>query len=128
MEDQQRPAVGARVRLVHDVERYPHFVALAGATGVVVDVGDPNLYAVRLDEPLAGAEEWSNEVHWILDTGDVPDGELELVEPTSADFVNRDAIRSASDDELRGIVDEGGPAAVVDAAALELRRRREGSS
>jgi hypothetical protein len=66
------PAAGSRVELVVDVDRYPHFVAPAGSTGTVVDHGDPQIVlAVRLDEPLAGAEEWDNEVHWL-------DGDAEL--------------------------------------------------
>ena len=65
-------AAGDRVELVVDVDRFPHFVAPAGATGVVVDLGDPQIVlAVRLDAPLAGAEEWDNEVHWL-------DGDAEL--------------------------------------------------
>lgn len=57
---------GDRVRLIHDVDRYPHFIAPAGATGTVVDHGDPSIaLAVRLDEILEGAEEWENEVHWL---------------------------------------------------------------
>ena len=57
-------APGTRVQLRHDVERYPHFIAPKGATGVVVDIGAPEVFAVRLDEPLLGAEDWDNEVHW----------------------------------------------------------------
>lgn len=66
------PPIGARVTLRHAIDRYPHFIAPAGSTGTVVDIGDPNIYAVRMDETLPGAEDWSNEVHWILDTGDDP--------------------------------------------------------
>jgi len=58
-----RPEEGTRVLLVEDVERYPHFIAPAGATGAVVESTDEVL-CVRLDEPLAGAEEWDNEVMW----------------------------------------------------------------
>jgi hypothetical protein len=73
------PPAGARVRLLRDVDRYPHFIAPAGALGEVVDVGDPNLFAVRLDQPLPGAETWSNEVHWILDAGENPAGDVEVL-------------------------------------------------
>lgn len=53
------------VRLKVDVDRYPHFIAPAGATGTVVDHGDSQMVlAVRLDEYLPGAEEWENEVQW----------------------------------------------------------------
>lgn len=68
---------GVVVRLTRDVERFPHFIAPAGSIGEVVDIGDRTVFAVRLDEPVAGAEDWSNEVHW--SNGDSPVGELELV-------------------------------------------------
>jgi hypothetical protein len=55
--------VGQRVELLVDVERYPFFMAPAGATGVVVEVS-PDVIGVRLDAPLAGAEEWDNVVQW----------------------------------------------------------------
>ena len=58
------PKPGTRVRLLHDEDRYPHFIAPRGATGVVVDTGAPEVFAVRLDHHLHGAEEWDNEVHW----------------------------------------------------------------
>lgn len=67
---------GARVRLIGNAERYPHFIAPSGATGTVVDHGDPAItLAVRLDEPLPGAEEWGNEVHWLDGDGD-PSGDV----------------------------------------------------
>jgi hypothetical protein len=57
---------GTRVALTRDVDRYPHFIAPNGATGTVVDHGDPSIVlAVRLDDRLAGAEDWDNEVHWL---------------------------------------------------------------
>lgn len=120
------PAVGARVALTHDVERYPHFVAPAGAVGTVVDHGDPNLYAVRLDELLEGAEEWANEVHWILDAGDDPTADLHVVtDAAEDDFVNRDALREASAAELGQIVAAGGPTALIVAAGAELASRED---
>lgn len=54
---------GTRVRLARNVERYPHFVAPAGAEGVITTISE-NLIAVRLDEDVEGADEWNNEVHW----------------------------------------------------------------
>jgi hypothetical protein len=69
--------VGALVRLRHDVDRYPHFIAPADSIGVVVDVGDSSVFAVRLDEPLPGAEDWENEVHWSNDEDPADDLELE---------------------------------------------------
>ena len=75
------PAVGARVRLKHDVDRYPHFIAPKGAEGIVVnhDPHDPALVAVRLDEKVEGAEEWENEVHWYFPNGDDPTLDIEEV-------------------------------------------------
>ncbi len=58
---------GTRVRLIHDVDRYPHFIAPEGATGTVVDIGDPMVFAVKLDVHIDGAEDWDNEIHWSND-------------------------------------------------------------
>jgi hypothetical protein len=68
---------GTRVILKNDVERYPHFIAPKGATGTVVDVGDPQVFAVRMDDLVEGAEEWDNEVHWMND--DDPTLDLEVL-------------------------------------------------
>ena len=75
------PAIGDRVELIVDVDRFPHFVAPAGSTGTVVDVGDSQIVlAVRLDEPVDGAEDWDNEVHWT-------DGDADLNDMTLADYL-----------------------------------------
>lgn len=83
------PAPGDRVRLTVEVWRYPHFLVPAGATGTVVDMTDavPEMFAVRLDEFVPGASEWDNEIHWILEYGDDPTGEIALLEeaPSSGD-------------------------------------------
>jgi hypothetical protein len=63
---EQLPAVGSRGRLRRAVDRFPHFVAQAGATGAVTEATD-SLIALRLDEVLPGAEEWDNEVCWTSD-------------------------------------------------------------
>jgi len=55
--------VGARVRLNHEIWRYPHFIAEKGLTGVVIEATE-ELFSVRMDEPLEGAEDWDNELHW----------------------------------------------------------------
>ncbi|MFL6284465.1 MAG: hypothetical protein ACJ74Q_15075 [Pyrinomonadaceae bacterium] len=55
--------VGDRVVLARDVDRFPHFIARAGSTGVITNLEDAVL-TVRLDEYLEGAEEWDNEVCW----------------------------------------------------------------
>lgn len=62
----QLPAVGSRWRLRHNVDRYPHFIAPEGAYGTVTDTYDSNI-SLKLDEPLAGAEDWDNEVVWAED-------------------------------------------------------------
>lgn len=41
----------------------------------------------------------------------------------SADFVNREALKRASVEDLRGIIIEGGPSALIDAAREELSHR-----
>lgn len=58
--------VGRRVELVRDVERYPDFIAERGRTGTIVR-WEPDMIAVRMDEPLKGSEEWDNQVHWNYD-------------------------------------------------------------
>jgi hypothetical protein len=63
--------VGTRVRLNHDVDRYPHFIAMEGALGTVSQV-DERLVCVKMDDNIAGAEEWDNEVHWSTDAGSYP--------------------------------------------------------
>lgn len=70
---------GDRVWLIHPVDRYPHFVAPANATGTVVDTGDQNVFAVRLDAPVAGAEDWDNQVLWALDADEDPARDIALV-------------------------------------------------
>ncbi len=58
------PVEGTRVVLTCDVDRYPHFVAPKGATGTVMEGSDETLYAVLMDDFIAGCEEWDNAVHW----------------------------------------------------------------
>ena len=60
-------ATGDKVRLTVDVERFPHFIARKGLTGVVVETGAsdwPKSIAVKMDEPLDGCEEWDNHIIW----------------------------------------------------------------
>ncbi|HET9154490.1 MAG TPA: hypothetical protein VFN85_10285 [Solirubrobacterales bacterium] len=63
---EQLPVTGSRGRLRRSVDRFPHFVAQAGATGTVTEATD-SLIALRLDELQRGAEEWDNEVCWTSD-------------------------------------------------------------
>jgi len=62
-------APGDRVRLIHEVWRYPHFIAEIGEAGTVTEAS-ADLVAVRMDTPICGAEEWGNEVHWYPTNGD----------------------------------------------------------
>ena len=62
-----RIATGDRVRLTGDVERYPHFIAKKGMTGIVLDTDAsdyPEAIAVKLDQHLDGCEEWDNTLLW----------------------------------------------------------------
>lgn len=68
-----------RVKFRHDVDRYPHFIVPAGALGTVVDVGDAQIFAVKMDEQVPGAEDWENECHWVPVNGDDPLDDLEVV-------------------------------------------------
>jgi hypothetical protein len=65
-------AVGSRLVLKHDVDRYPHFIAPKGATGTVVHSEWGEVFCVRMDEPIPGAEDWDNEVIWSVRDGDDP--------------------------------------------------------
>ena len=59
--------IGARVELRHEVERFPHFVVAAGEQGTVsYNHQDEHggTIAVRMDNPIDGADEWNNEVQW----------------------------------------------------------------
>lgn len=55
--------VGARVVLAGTIDRFPHFMVKAGATGVVT-VSDERTIAVKMDDHVKGAEEWDNEIVW----------------------------------------------------------------
>ena len=73
------PPEGARVRLTQAIDRFPDFIAPAGLTGTVVE-STAHMFAVRMDAPLEGAEEWDNEVCWNLGDGmDDPLSEVELL-------------------------------------------------
>lgn len=61
---------GTKVRLKEGVERYPHFIAEAGRTGIVAEHRVGNLLCVTMDEPLPGGEAWENQVCWGVDFGE----------------------------------------------------------
>ena len=58
------PAVGIRVQLATDVDRFPDFVAKAGSTGRVVESPVLDAVAVQLDSPPEGSEAWDGIVFW----------------------------------------------------------------
>ncbi|MHB8242799.1 MAG: hypothetical protein ACYDHN_12525 [Solirubrobacteraceae bacterium] len=60
------PAFGARFRLTEPVERFPHYLAPAGATGTIVEASK-HVINLHMDEYLPGAEAWDNEITWTED-------------------------------------------------------------
>lgn len=60
------PEVGARARLRRGVDRFPHFCVEARAIGTVTEAS-AWLVALRMDEPVIGAEQWDNELCWTAD-------------------------------------------------------------
>jgi hypothetical protein len=72
-------AVGDRVRLVRDVERFPFFCARAGLSGVVV--GADEFLRVRMEEHIPEASDWDNCIIWMAaDERDDAIGDLVRVE------------------------------------------------
>ena len=53
---------GYQFKLINPVDRFPNFVAPVGLTGVETIVAD-DIWA-KTDQPVSGAEEWNNELHW----------------------------------------------------------------
>jgi len=84
MEDIQPPPVeiGDEIRLIQDVDRFPHFVAKKGATGVVSEVRT-DLICVRMDEKIPGAEVWDNDLSWSEGQIQGIDREIEVISPES---------------------------------------------
>lgn len=62
------PAVGAPARLRRGVERYSHFQIEAEASGIVTEASE-SLVALRMNEPVPGAEHWDNELWWTAEDG-----------------------------------------------------------
>jgi len=56
-------AEGYRFRLFSDVDRFPDFHAPSGLTGVVTTVDDSGVWG-RMDQHIAGSEQWDNQIHW----------------------------------------------------------------
>ena len=77
-----RIATGDRVRLTVDVERYPHFIARKGMTGIVLDTNAsdyPQAIAVKLDEHLEGCGEWDNTLLWEDEEREYFQGQVEKI-------------------------------------------------
>ncbi len=55
--------IGDRVELQRDVERYPQFIAKKGLQGTIAKKDD-EVFAVKMDKRLKGAEEWDNCIEW----------------------------------------------------------------
>jgi hypothetical protein len=56
--------VGARVQTITSVDRRPLFEVPPGKFGTVVRA-ERDYIAVQVDEPIAGCEEWDNQVRFI---------------------------------------------------------------
>lgn len=57
---------GQRFKLIRPVDRFPDFLAPAGLTGTVTLT--EGMIAGKMDQHIAGAEYWDNEIWW--DTAD----------------------------------------------------------
>jgi hypothetical protein len=56
-------AAGYRFRLFRPVDRFPDFLAPIGLTGTVIAVDDSGVCG-QMDQPIAGAEQWENQIRW----------------------------------------------------------------
>lgn len=63
---EERLAKGDRITLTREVERFPHFTVEADATGTVTEA-TRDLVTAKMDEFIAGCEEWENEIVWTRD-------------------------------------------------------------
>jgi len=85
---EQLPSLGSRGRLRRSVDRFPHLVAQAGATGTVTEATD-SLIALRLDELLPDAGEWDNEVCWTSDDIEAADQTVAAVFYEDVEIIGR---------------------------------------
>ena len=74
--------LGKRVRVVRNVERFPHFIVHAGAIGTVSYV-DKDSFCVLMDDTIPGCEQWDNEVVWMDHEFDQIPEDLAVI-PTAA--------------------------------------------
>ncbi len=56
-------AAGYRFKLFRQVDRFPDFLAPADLKGVVTAVDDSGVWG-RMDQHIAGADQWHNQIHW----------------------------------------------------------------
>ena len=56
-------AAGYRFKLFRLVDRFPDFLVPTGLTGEVTAVDDSGVWA-RMDQRMAGAEQWNIQIHW----------------------------------------------------------------
>jgi hypothetical protein len=52
-----------RFKLSRQVDRFPDFLAPIGLTGIVTAVDSSGVWG-RMDQHIAGAEQWDNQIHW----------------------------------------------------------------
>lgn len=63
-----------RVRTLRAIPRFPDYIVPKGRTGTVTMLGEREVW-VKFDEPIVGAEDFSNHVYWSDDLGEIADGE-----------------------------------------------------
>ena len=59
-----------RVRTIRAVPRFPDYIVPKGRTGTVTMLGAREVW-VKFDEPIVGAEDFSNHVYWSDDLGEI---------------------------------------------------------
>lgn len=131
MSERKKDQVGARLRFVNYVDRYPHAQIQPGETGTVSEITDA-LIAVRMDRRHEGLAEWENCILWERDGGQeteffcstfllAPPASMatSTKETTFAEII--DAIQQA--EEIGGTKDYADYAACLTAVMRECRTR-----
>lgn len=75
-----------KVRLKTAVDRFPHFLAEAGLTGTLIECTN-ECATIKMDEPLKGAEEWDNCIHFYSMNGSPVDQLNECVETFNGETI-----------------------------------------
>lgn len=97
--------VGTRVRLTHDVDRFPHFIAAKGMEGTVTVCEDDLPVCVLMDDEIQGAGDWGNEIHWFDDMNIHDD--VEVLNMTTRTYMDvRFDVTDLSDAERAGLAME----------------------